>query len=266
MADNGVQEVNPATGALRQVVRGALAFPSDIAIQRSPRGDTLLVADVFSYRAVDAATGKVRDLGRMHADELEYPTSVSVGPKHVILGGGVAGVVQVMDAESGRRLRHLEGFKGPAGALELPNGDLVVLESTGDLIRVTGEQRRKVASGLQGVTSLAMTRDGSVLVAEAGAGRITRVNLDSGAKTVFADGFKRPKALAVGPRGEVVVLDLAERSVTEITARGARRTIARDLPVGLLPASPFGAGIAVGSRGAIYVASDVENAIYRIDR
>ena len=173
-----------------------------------------------------------------------------------------------MDRASGRRLRVVEGFKGPADAVELPGGDLLVLEqATGALIRVSGETRRTVARGLKSPTGLARAANGAIYVAEAGAGRIARVNLATGAVSTFAGGFKRPTRVAVGPGGRVVVLDVGARSVIEIGRKGARTVLTRDLAVGQLPGNtPWGAGVAVGAGGDVYVASDVENAIYKISR
>lgn len=268
MADNGIQEVDVATGHLRQVVRGDLAFPSDIDVSSRGGRDTIYVADVFAYRSVDGATGAVTDLGRMHADDLEYPTAVSSSGAHVILTGGVSGTVQVMDRATGRRLRLLEGFKGPADAVELPNGDLLVLEmATGSLTRVSGERRTVVASGLKSPTGLARSADGRIYVAESGEGRVARVDLKTGAVSTVADGFQRPKAVAVESGGRLLVLDMGARTLIEVGSDGRKSVIAKDLPVGQLPGgSAWGAGVAVGARGDIYLASDIDNAIYRVRR
>lgn len=268
MADNGVQEVNVATGAVRQVVKGALAFPADIDVRSSGGKDTLYVADVFAYRSVDGATGAVTDIARVHADPLEYPTGISVGAEHVILTSAVAGTLETFNRADGRRIGQLHGFQGPSDALELPHGALLVAEAPGDMILVEGASRRTLASGLKAPTSIARAADGTIYVVEAGANRLVRLDLTTGAVTPVASGFNRPKAVAVGRNGRPVVLDLGERAVIEINPKtGAKTVIARDLPLGLLGGpSPLGGGIAVGAGGDIYVASEVENAIYRIRR
>lgn len=268
MADNGVQQVNVKTGAVRQVVKGALAFPADIDVRSSNGRDTLFVADVFAYRSVDGATGAVTDIARMHADDLEYPTGVSVAGDHIILTSGVAGTVETFNRVDGRRISRADGFQGPSDAVELPGGALLVAEPDGDVIIVEGASRRTLVSGLKAPTSLARAADGTIYVVEAGAGRLVRLDLATSAVTVVATGFQRPKAVAVGPNGRPVVLDLGARTVTEIDpASGAKTVLARDLPLGLLSGPvPLGGGIAVGAGGDIYVASDVENAIYKITR
>lgn len=267
MADNGVQEVDVRTGALRQVVRGALAFPSDIAVRSEGGRDTLYVADVFAYRSVNGATGAVNDIARMHGDEMEYPTAISLNGDRAVLTSGVAGAVQIVDRATGHPIRVLHGFAAPADAVETPSGDVLVLElTTGNLIRVSGETRTVLAAGLKVPTSLTLSPDGGVYVAESAAGQVIRIDPTTGAKLVAAAGFSRPKAIALGPTGNLLVLDMGAHAVIEVTREGDRTTLARDLPLGLLADSPWGAGIAVGAGGDIYVASDVENSVYRIRR
>ena len=72
--------------------------------------------------------------------------------------------------------------------------------------------------------------------------------------------------MAVGPDGRIVVLDAGARQVIEVDpASGARRVLARDLPLGYLPGAPYG-GIAVGGKGDVYFSADRDNAIYKITR
>ncbi|WP_293680862.1 PQQ-binding-like beta-propeller repeat protein [uncultured Phenylobacterium sp.] len=268
MADNGIQEVNTANGALRQVVRGALAIPADIDVRSDGGRDTLYVADVFSYRRVDGETGAVTDIARTHGDPVEYPTGVSAGADRVVLTSAVAGSVEVYGRADGKRLSHAAGFQGPADAIELPGGAILVIEASGVAIELKGETKRVVAKGLKLPTSLARAPDGTIYVIETGAGQLSRLDLATGTATSVATGFKRAKAVSVGPNGKPVVLDLGDRSVVEVDPKtGAKTVVAKDLPLGLLGGPvPLGAGVAVGGKGDIYVASDVENAIYKITR
>src|SRR4051812_14361551 len=64
MADNSVEAVDPATGAVKVLTRGAVAVPSGVKVS----GGTLWVADIFSHRKVDLASGAVSDVMRMHGD------------------------------------------------------------------------------------------------------------------------------------------------------------------------------------------------------
>ena len=86
-----------------------------------------------------------------------------------------------------------------------------------------------VASGLANPEGLALDLDGSLLVVEAGAGRLSRIDLISEEVSVVAEG------LELGMSG---------------------------IP-GMPPTWTFN-GVAVGSSGAIYVSGDVSNVLYRI--
>jgi glucose/arabinose dehydrogenase len=74
--------------------------------------------------------------------------------------------------------------------------------------------------------------------------------------------------VAVRADGALLVLEMGARRVVSVDpATGATTVVAADLPLGLVTQPvPLAGGIAVGPSGAIYVSSDVENAIYRITR
>jgi sugar lactone lactonase YvrE len=267
MADNGIQEVDVATGRTRQVVKGALAFPADIAVVTEGGRDVIHVADVFSYRSVDGVTGAVTDIARMHGDNtLEYPTGVSVGAGEALVTSWVAGTVQTF--ERGKPPQTLHGFAGPSDALRMTDGALLVLEmGSGKLIKISGVSRTTLVSGLAGATGMAWGPDGYIYVAEAGGGQIRRINPVTGEASVAARGLDRPKALAVSPAGRLVVLEMGAGRVVEIDPADGLKSVVAYLPLGLITQPlPIAGGIALGARGDIYVASDVENAIYKISR
>lgn len=102
------------------------------------------------------------------------------------------------------------------------------------------------------------------------AGKLTRINLVDGSKTVVADKLALPEGLAFTPWGSIVVAEAAARRLTEIDlATGARRTVAENLPIGLeagpgLPPPYVATGVAVDADGTVYVSADRNNAIYKI--
>jgi sugar lactone lactonase YvrE len=263
MADNAIHEVDLASGKVRQVVKGLLAFPADIAAD----GETLHIADVFAYRAADAKTGQVRELSRVHAEgsRLEYPTGVGVGRDRVLLASSVAGAVMAYDKKTGAHQGAWHGFAAPSDVVELADGSLVVSEqASGKLIRVRGEAKSTLAEGLSAPASLALGADGAIFVAEVGAGRVSRVDPATGARSTVAEGLKLPKAVAVR-EGAVLVLEVGARQVVSIDPKtGDRTTLAADLPVGLVTQPvPLAGGLAVAG-SSVYLSSDVENAIYRL--
>ncbi len=271
MADNGIQVVNPNTGAVRQLTRGALAVPAGIKLD----GNQLWVADIFSLRKVDLASGAVTDVKRMQAagNDMEYPFSVGLSSKTMALASWFTGTVQLIDRASGQTQTMLHGFKAPYDALPLDDGSLLVAEiATGSILRASGAgyaTRVPLASGLAGPVQMVLGPDGHLYVTEA-AGNVQRISLKDGSKTQVATGLALPEGLAFTPWGSLVVAETAAGRLTELDlATQQRRSIAEGLPIGLsggpgMPPPYVPTGVAVGPDGSVYVSADRNNAIYRI--
>lgn len=266
MADNSIHAFDPATSAVRLVVAGRLAFPRAIALSTGKGGDVIHIADSCSYRVLDPQTGTLSDVARAVASRLKFPTSVSVGPRHVLLTGEAFGVVQLMD-RAGNFVRDVEGFDKPGAAIECGDGSLLVSEpAAGRIVQVSGTKRTVLARGLQMPAALVDAGDGTVLVVEGGAGRLLRIGVPDGAVTVVMEGFAALRSAAVCPDGSIIALDAEEGRLSRIDpASGRQDLVASGLPIGYLrqPYTRSG-GVVAGSDGAIYVAADIENALYRI--
>ncbi|GHH01909.1 hypothetical protein GCM10010961_39410 [Pseudodonghicola xiamenensis] len=274
MADNGIQEVDPATGAVRQVVKGSLSMPGGLALVAEDGQETLYLADGFAFRTVDVATGQVSDIARMQADHLEYPFSARANADHVLLSSWFTGTVQVMNRKTGESLHLLHGFAAPQDAVELADGSLLVTElATGKLLHVSGpegETREAVTEGLILPVGMVLDGQGAVFVTEAGAGTLSRIDLETGARTPIVEGLKGPEGLDRGPDGRLVLAEVGAKQVIAVDPESAEVTVlATDLPIGMsaaagMPPSYVPTGIAVGQDGTVYVTSDLENAIYRL--
>ncbi len=269
MADNGVQAFDPATGSLRQLTRGKLAAPGGIKLD----GKQLFVADVFGFRQVDIKSGAVRDIFRMQASELEYPFSVGLSATQFALTSWFTGSVQIVDRATQKTVKMLHGLKAPMDAQFLNDGSVVYVEiATGTITRASGadfSERKVIAADLAGPVQLLVGQNNDLYVTEA-AGKLTRINLVDGSKTVVADKLALPEGLAFTPWGSIVVAEAAARRLTEIDlATCARRTVAENLPIGLeagpgLPPPYVATGVAVDADGTVYVSADRNNAIYKI--
>ena len=142
MADNGIQEVDPETGAAKQVIIGKLALPGGIGVVSEGGKDTIYIADVFAYRTVDGTTGEVSEPARMYADgvTLEYPMSATAKGDDVMLSSWFTGTVQVIDRKTGKTKEMLHDFKAPHDAIRLGDGSILVNElGSKSLLRVSGE-------------------------------------------------------------------------------------------------------------------------------
>src|SRR3954466_5155206 len=277
MADNGIQQVDPETGAAKQIIIGKLALPGGIAVVSDAGKDTIYVADVFAYRAVDGATGEVSEPARMHADgvTLEYPMSATANADEVILSSWFTGTVQVIDRKTGATREMMHGFKAPHDAIRLADGSILVNElGTKSLVRVSGEHgkdRNVVIATLEGPVGLAGGPSGEVYVTEAFAGLVSKVD-GTGQKTVVAKDLKMPEGNARASDGKLIVAEVGAKRLIEIAPESGTITeIAANLPIGLSGA-PGGlpthipTGVGIGESGTIYFSSDIENAIYKVTK
>ena len=271
MADNSIQAVNPDTGAVRMLTRGKLAVPAGLKVD----GGSLFVADVFSFRQIDIATGAVTDLRRMHGTgvELEYPFAVGLSAQKIALASWFTGTVQMIDRTTMKSEIMTHGWKAPYDALPLADGSVLVAEiATGSITQASGpnfDTRRVITSGLAGPVQMVLGPDGGLFVTEA-AGNIVRINLADGSKTTAASGLALPEGLAFTPWGTLVVAEAAGTRLTEIDlGNGQRRTVADKLPIGLsggpgMPPPYVPTGVAVGADGSVYFSANRNNAVYRV--
>ncbi len=267
MVDNAIYEVDPSTGAVRTLVSGQLGFPRALALTADPGGDVLHIADGCAYRTLDTRTLEISDVARACASTIRLPTGISVRNEQVLLVCESFNTVQLF-GRRGEPIRDVGELTQPSAGLLLDDGSFLVAEpASGSLLRVRGEARSVLATGLQQPAGLADNLDGTVLVAESGTGRVLRVTL-AGEVSVFAEGFGALRAVAVGASGLFAALDLdGGKVLTRDPRTGRSDVVAHDLPVGYLREPfPRSGGLAVGSDDTIYVSADRENAIYRIRR
>jgi glucose/arabinose dehydrogenase len=87
---------------------------------------------------------------------------------------------------------------------------------------------------------------------------------------VVADGLASPEGLAFLDEKTLLVAEAGKQRLTAIDLEtAARRIVAENLPIGQggppgWPKAFVPAGVAVGQGGVIYIASDLDCAIYRI--
>jgi sugar lactone lactonase YvrE len=159
--------------------------------------------------------------------------AVRFGGDIVVTERGTASVVAVSPADPARRRVLASGLGVPAG-LAASDGSLWVSDwATGMVLQIAAggtvlPSPLLVAEGLEYPEGLAVDTNGDLLVVEAEAGRLTRINLRTGAVTVEAGGLAP--------------------------------CLVSDDPTWIFN------GVAVGPSGTIYVTSDTDAAVYRIAR
>ncbi len=274
MADATIYAVNPADGAVRTVVSGPLATPTDLVITDGPEGEKLHVADVFSYRVIDTATKAITDPLRMYRDETENQLGIGAGKTKILITSWAAGMVQVVDRATGQSEIH-HGFMAPSDAIELADGRLIVLEAaTGKIRPVSVDATTPQVEGLNYPVSMVEAAGGKLYVTETNPtakGALASVDLATGEVTRVLEGLEGPEGVDVGAdgrvyvaeagAGRVIAFDPTDKSVT-VLAEGLKTGLVS--AEGALPAYTT-TGVAVSKKdGSVYVASDITNAIYRI--
>ncbi len=276
MVDNDIRVVNPADGSIRPVVEARLSVPSGLAVAPEDVDEQLYVADVYALRRVGGRDGKIHQTARVLASRMTFPMQVSLSAKHVVLSSAYLAQVQVLDRASGEVLRTIPNVNGVQGALELPDGTLLVAEATtGRLVRVDGAEpagTTVLTEGLEGPIGLVADTEAEepgVYVTEVRSGRVTRVRLSDGARRTVAKGLKAPEGIARHPDGGLIVAEVGRKRLVRIDPATGRSTVlASGLRIGLpesegLPAGYLPTGVAVGPSGTLYLSSDVESALYR---
>jgi sugar lactone lactonase YvrE len=276
MVDNDIRVVNPADGSIRPVVEARLTVPSGLAVAPDDPDENLYVADVYALRRVGGRDGKITQTTRVLSTRMTFPMHVSLAAKHVVLSSAYLGAVQVLDRTSGEVLRTIPNTNGVQGALELPDGTLLLAEATtGKLVRVDAAEpagTTVLTGGLEGPVGLVADTEAEepgVYVTEVRSGRVTRVRLSDGARRTVAKGLKAPEGIARHPDGGLIVAEVGRKRLVRIDpATGRSTVIASGLRIGLpesegLPPGYIPTGVAVGGSGTIYLSSDVESALYR---
>lgn len=269
MADNAIIEVDVETGDSTTLTSGPLAVAADIAL--SENGEKIYVADVFAFRTIDVETGKVEEIARVFAQEMDYPLSVAANHGRIGAAGLTAGAVQLFDM-TGKSLGLHHGFTTPTEALPLEDGAVLVTEyARGAIVRVgpdNWDDRIDLVEGLNGPAMMLQGPDSTIYVSETGAGRIIRLTDSGGVETVI-DGLENPEGFDLLEDGRIVV---AEAKASRITiadpATGDRQVIAEALPFGIIPMEGpevfMPTGIAVAPDGSIYFSSEYLAQVFKL--
>lgn len=193
-----------------------------------------------------------------------------------------AHAVRKFDPKTGRLTTVADGLGEPVAlALDDKTGDLYVVDhARGEVVKRDGKTGKVTtlagkADGLREPHDCALDRHGGLLVADVAAGKLWRLELKTGEMTVWRDGFRGPRALAVGRRdGTVYVCEREGNQVQRIDGKtGVMTRLAGtgakgyDGDGGPARAATFNGpkGLGLDARENVYVVDTENNAIRRID-
>ena len=233
LADGGaLRELDPSTG---ESVHAAGALVTDVgqAMAVHPYGEHLVLTSPTTITLWDPDGDRL--IARVEGFD-EAVDALAYGDDIVVSEHGTGRVLRFDPDSPDRRTAIASGLSEPAG-LAVHGGDLYVADRNGTVLQILDDGEvlatpRQVVSGLSGPEGIAAAEDGSLYVVEVEAGRVTRVDPESGAVAPIVDGL----ALS-GPE---------------------RRALGGTTSVGEL------AGIAIGD-GALFVSAYRDNRVYRIE-
>ncbi|MCK5377966.1 MAG: hypothetical protein KAJ78_01130 [Acidobacteria bacterium] len=251
------------SGRARVLSRGGMIVPGGIAVlPRDHGGDSVFVADTFSFREFNARTGRPGPV------EEVFGNAQTVAPygEDLIVSGWFSSSVEIRDGET---LHLIDGpyfFNFPLNAIGF-QGDIAVAElGSGSVVR---GDHTPIATGFFVPTGLAAS-ESDLWVADWAMGAVFQIVDDGIPVTIpVASGLIQPEGLAVNTDGSLLVVESGAGRLSRIDpATGEVTMIAEGLELGApgVPGYPptwFFSGVAVGSSGHIYVTGEKANLLYR---
>ena len=244
-----------------------LAFNKDDQLfAGSVIGQTLYRIQVDSGevdRVIDPPTGMADDIAFAEDGTMAW-TAFLIGKvyirrpngKTIEVANGFAGPNSIAFTKDGR-LFVSEVFLGDAlYEVDLKNADRPDFKSQ------PRSELRRPAEKLGGLNGFEIHRDDGFLYGPLWfKGQVVKVNIESGAVEVIAEGFKTPAAVNIDPqnRDNLYVIDTADGSVWSVSLTSKARKLVATLKPGL-------DNLAFDSRGRLFVTSMTDNGIYMVDK
>jgi sugar lactone lactonase YvrE len=223
------------------------AWPTSVDVR--PDGSLLVVENGRGrVVAVQPARGAARELASGLAKPFAAVSSpagstyVSDGPSLKLIDGGATRTVATADEDV-----------GPLAIA--PNGSVFYATGTRLFGLSPDGAPRTIATGLSNPHGVAVAADGAVLVSDTAAGRVLRIDADTGAvSTLISTG--EPRGIDVAADGSIYVVEAGAKRVGRFRADGARVGV-----VGPVYGDPY--DVAAGPGGVVFVVDTAASGVIR---
>jgi sugar lactone lactonase YvrE len=267
--DGDVFQVLPS-GEIKTILPGGLIYPGGVAAMLRGNGEHVFVADFWTIKDFEAATGEMSNAHRNMDIGADLTTAITISADgdNLIASTWVANMVYVLDAETGGVIdKYTMASWLPMDAMRFM-GEIIFTDlGTGTVKKV---DNTTIASGFYVPTGLAAIGD-DLYVADWASGMVWKV-YDDGNPTMVpvATDLAQPEGLTDDIDGNLLVVETGAGRLSRIdTETGEVSLVADDLALGY-PAAPgfpptyvFN-GVDVGPSGNIYVTGDIDNVLYCI--
>jgi sugar lactone lactonase YvrE len=274
-ARGAIVRIDPDTGAQTEIVPGNMGIPGGLHLDTTNGRETLIVADDFGFRHVDTRTGEI--WATTDLTEFMDPNAASdviANEQLIILSDIARDRVYAIDRETGKKTHKWRRIGKPYGLLLSNSGDpLVVLHDGGQIVQLSltdRKARQVIATDLDRPVDMIAVDTDKLIVSEAGAGQITRIDMTTGSKAVVAAGLAQPEGIALLNDGRIAVAEVGKQRVIAVElSSGWTEVLADNLPIGLdLPGENgpvhVPTGLVADSSGAIYISSDIDHSLLKL--
>ena len=276
--DGGVIQVN-MDGTTRTVIENSFGNAGDLAII----DNQLWVPDILSLKSYDKNTGKAGDVMRhmIGRPGIMGPFTIDHEAGKIAMTSWFGNEVQVWDLQANKAIADYHDFPVPINAI-LTDGALIVAElglapGKAKISRQIGEKREVLMDATKGLivpAGLAAT-NGNLYASDFYTGTIFQITENNellDAPKVIAQGLKQPEGLTIGPKGNLLVAETGMNQVVSINSSNGEKTVLADnIPMGVpavenMPPTWKMTEVTYDSEGNLFVPSDVENTIYKLEK
>ena len=274
VVDNSIKQLR-GFGPFRLLSRPGMGTPGPIVVRKESGRDVVYVSDAFSLRKLLGLTGTSLDQTVVSPlpTELSLVQSLADDGTNFITTNFITNLVQVWDPATKEVVMSSQTFQVPLNAISF-QGELAVAElGSGQVVR--GSDRLPYISNLSIPTGLAATPE-DLYVADFATGTIYQAvkgGVIQHPPLIVAQHLVAPEGMTIDNDGNLLVVETGRRCLVRIDPVTHHiDVIADDLTIGLPaivgwpPTDKVLTGVTVSSSGTIYVAGDVDNVVYRLQK
>ena len=279
----GVSRIDLGSGTVSRFAGTAKAAPEDDVEQTDGDGGPAPLARLKTPVGL-ALDGKGDLLIVDRGDHRVRRVAAANGMITTVAGDGIAGDRGDTGLAANARLDSPEGIAidhaGNVYLADRGNHRVRRIDTAGVIATAAGDGRPGLSGDggpaaraqLTDPTGVAIDRDGGLVIADRGNGRIRRVSRSGTIRTV-AEGLQAPHAVGVGSRGTIVVAEAGGRRILRLQPGAPPVAIAGDGGIGFCgDGGPARAaflrrpeGLAVDAAGNVYIADTGNNRVRRVD-
>lgn len=276
--DGGLIQVN-MDGTSRVIIENSFSNAGDIDIV----GDQLMIPDILSLKSFDKNTGAINQTRRhmLGRPGIIGPFTLDQEKDQLVLTTWFSNEVQIWNLKAEKEVANYHDFAVPMNAI-FSEGAIIVAElgmqpGAAKIYRQNGEERTLLMDASKGLIVPAglAAKNGNIYVSDFYTGSVHQITskgeILEQPKTIIKD-LKQPEGLKIGPKGNLLVVETGANQVLSVNLDSGEKTVLADnIPLGQpsapnMPPTWKLSDIDYDANGNLYIPSDIENVIYKIEK